>query len=84
MGQGLRLHIPNAAGMGLIPDSGTKIPHVSWHSQKTKKVNKTTIFSYFLLFSEIIYTYIYIIYIPFEFTQEINIIYMDTGITNSR
>ena len=79
MGQGLRLHIPNAVDMGLIPDSGTKIPHVSWHSQKTNKVNKTTTLSYFLLFAKIIY-----IYFPFEFTQEINIIYMATGTTNSR
>ena len=84
MGQRLRLHIPNAVDMGLIPDSGTKIPHVSRHSQKTNKVNKTTTLSYFLLFAKIIYIYIYKIYFPFEFTQEINIIYMATGTTNSR
>lgn len=64
MGQELRLHIPNAVGMGLIPDSGTKIPHVSWHSQKTNKVNKTATLSYLLLFVEIIYihTHIYNIF----------------------
>ena len=69
VGQELRLHIPNAVSMGLIPDSGTKIPHVSWHSQKANKVNKTATLSYLLLFAEILY----ITYFPFEFTQEINI-----------
>ena len=26
-----------AAGTGLVPGQGTKIPHAAWHSQKKKK-----------------------------------------------
>ena len=34
--QWLRLHTSTAGGMGSIPVQGTKIPYVSWHSQKKK------------------------------------------------
>ena len=38
--QWLRLHAPNAGGMGLIPGGGTKAPHPSQHQcgQKQKKI----------------------------------------------
>ena len=35
--QWLRLHVPDAGGMGLIPGRGTKIPHAMWCGQKKKK-----------------------------------------------
>lgn len=31
--QGLRLCVSTAAGTGLIPDQGIKIPHPVWHGQ---------------------------------------------------
>ena len=34
--QWLRLHAPNAEGMGLIPGQGTKIPHAKWQREKKK------------------------------------------------
>ena len=37
MVQWLRLHAPNAGGMGLIPGQGTKIPHAAWRSQRGEK-----------------------------------------------
>ena len=39
---GLRLGlcVSMAAGIGLVPGQGTKIPHAAWHSQKKKKRKK--------------------------------------------
>ena len=36
----LRLHAPNTGGMGLVPDQGIKIPHVTLRDQKKKKKKK--------------------------------------------
>ena len=36
----LRLHAPNTGGMGLVPDQGIKIPHVTLRDQKKKKKRK--------------------------------------------
>ena len=36
----LRLHSPNAGGMGLILGWGTKIPHAALHGGKINKMNK--------------------------------------------
>ena len=39
--QWLRLHASNAGGMGSIPGQGTKIPHIVWLGEKSKKkINK--------------------------------------------
>ena len=35
--QWLRLHASNAGGMGSIPGQGTKIPHIVWLGEKSKK-----------------------------------------------
>ena len=43
MVQWLILYTSTAGGMGLIPDQGTKIPHVMWRGQKRKKINKVKI-----------------------------------------
>ena len=40
--QWLRLHLSIAAGTGLIPDWGTKIPHAAWCGHKLKKKKKKT------------------------------------------
>ena len=37
--QWLRLHAPNARGMGSIPGWGTKIPHATGWGQKKKDVH---------------------------------------------
>ena len=37
MVQWLGLCASSAGGMGSIPGWGTKIPHATWHGQKTKK-----------------------------------------------
>ena len=37
MVQWLSYHTSKSGDMGLIPDLGTKIPHVLWHGQKIKK-----------------------------------------------
>ena len=36
--QWLRLHAPNAGGLGLIPGLGTEIPRATWHSQEKKNL----------------------------------------------
>ena len=40
MGQWLKLHLPNARGMGSILSWKTKIPHVTGHGQGKKRKNK--------------------------------------------
>ena len=37
VGQWLRLHVSTAAGTGLLPDQGIKIPHASQCGQKKEK-----------------------------------------------
>ena len=44
----LRLHAPNAGGMGSIPDQGSKIPHAVWYSQKKKNKTKHNFKNLFL------------------------------------
>ena len=39
--QWLRLHAPNAEGMGSIPGRGTKILHATWHNQKKRKISSS-------------------------------------------
>ena len=40
MVQWLRLHAPNAGGIGLIPGQGTKTPHAIWSGKSKKKKKK--------------------------------------------
>ena len=46
--QWLRLHAPNAQGIGSIPGWGTKIPHAVLCGQKKKK-KRIKIFGYYII-----------------------------------